>query len=222
MNKKLSIAIDGPAGAGKTTQAKALAKALGYVYVDTGAMYRALAVYMQDEELEDVSEILPEVNLQATWDEKGNQRMSINGVDVTDRLRTPEISRLASDISAIPEVRDFLLETQREIARENNVVMEGRDIGTVILPDATLKVFLTASLDERAWRRSRQLEPGTYLLPSVKKDIERRDRNDSSRDAAPLAQAADAILVDCTHMNIKETTQAVLRLWDEALARKAD
>lgn len=222
MNKKLSIAIDGPAGAGKTTQAKALAKALGYVYVDTGAMYRALAVYMQDEELEDVSEILPEVNLQATWDEKGNQRMSINGVDVTDRLRTPEISRLASDISAIPEVRDFLLETQREIARENNVVMEGRDIGTVILPDATLKVFLTASLDERAWRRSRQLEPGTYLLPSVKKDIERRDRNDSSRDAAPLAQAEDAILVDCTHMNIKETTQAVLRLWDEALARKAD
>ena len=148
--------------------------------------------------------------------------MSINGVDVTDRLRTPEISRLASDISAIPEVRDFLLETQREIARENNVVMEGRDIGTVILPDATLKVFLTASLDERAWRRSRQLEPGTYLLPSVKKDIERRDRNDSSRDAAPLAQAEDAILVDCTHMNIKETTQAVLRLWDEALARKAD
>ncbi len=222
MNKKLSIAIDGPAGAGKTTQAKALAKALGYVYVDTGAMYRALAVYMQDEELKDVPEILPEVNLQSTWDEKGNQRMSINGVDVTDRLRTPEISRLASDISAIPEVRDFLLETQREIARENNVVMEGRDIGTVILPDATLKVFLTASLDERAWRRSRQLEPGTYLLPSVKKDIERRDRNDSSRDAAPLAQAEDAILVDCTHMNIKETTQAVLRLWDEALARKAD
>ena len=222
MNKKLSIATDGPAGAGKTTQAKALAKALGYVYVDTGAMYRALAVYMQDEELKDVPEILPEVNLQSTWDEKGNQRMSINGVDVTDRLRTPEISRLASDISAIPEVRDFLLETQREIARENNVVMEGRDIGTVILPDATLKVFLTASLDERAWRRSRQLEPGTYLLPSVKKDIERRDRNDSSRDAAPLAQAEDAILVDCTHMNIKETTQAVLRLWDEALARKAD
>lgn len=222
MNKKLSIAIDGPAGAGKTTQAKALAKALGYVYVDTGAMYRALAVYMQDEELEDVSEILSEVNLQASWDEKGNQRMSINGVDVTDRLRTPEISQLASDISAIPEVRGFLLETQREIAQENNVVMEGRDIGTVILPDATLKVFLTASLDERAWRRSIQLEPGTYLLPSVKKDIERRDRNDSSRDAAPLAQAEDAILVDCTHMDIKETTQAVLRLWDEALDRKAD
>ena len=222
MNKKLSIAIDGPAGAGKTTQAKALAKALGYVYVDTGAMYRALAVYMQDEELKDVPEILPEVNLQSTWDEKGNQRMSINGVDVTDRLRTPEISRLASDISAIPEVRDFLLETQREIARENNVVMEGRDIGTVILPDATLKVFLTASLDERAWRRSRQLEPGTYLLSSVKKDIERRDRNDSSRDAAPLMQAEDAILVDCTRMDIKETTQAVLRLWGEALARKAD
>ena len=150
MTKNFSIAIDGPAGAGKTTQAKALAKALGFVYVDTGAMYRALAVYMQGEELEDVPEILPEVNLQAAWDEEGNQRMSINGVDVTDLLRTPEISRLASDISAIPEVRDFLLETQREIARENNVVMEGRDIGTVILPDATLKIFLTASLDQAA------------------------------------------------------------------------
>ena len=222
MTKNFSIAIDGPAGVGKTTQAKALAKALGFVYVDTGAVYRALAVYMQGEELEDVPEILPEVNLQAAWDEEGNQRMSINGVDVTDLLRTPEISRLASDISAIPEVRDFLLETQREIARENNVVMEGRDIGTVILPDATLKIFLTASLDERAWRRSRQLEPGTYLLSSVKKDIERRDRNDSSRDAAPLMQAEDAILVDCTRMDIKETTQAVLRLWGEALARKAD
>ena len=222
MTKKFSIAIDGPAGAGKTTQAKALAKALGFVYVDTGAMYRALAVYMRDKPMEQVPAALAEVQLRATWDEKGNQRMSINGVDVTDRLRTPEISRLASDISAVPEVRDFLLETQREIARENNVVMEGRDIGTVILPDATLKIFLTASLDERAWRRSRQLEPGTYLLSSVKKDIERRDRNDSSRDAAPLMQAEDAILVDCTRMDIKETTQAVLRLWGEALARKAD
>ena len=222
MTKKFSIAIDGPAGAGKTTQAKALAKALGFVYVDTGAMYRALAVYMRDKPMEQVPAALAEVQLRATWDEKGNQRMSINGVDVTDLLRTPEISRLASDISAIPEVRDFLLETQREIARENNVVMEGRDIGTVILPDATLKIFLTASLDERAWRRSRQLEPGTYLLSSVKKDIERRDRNDSSRDAAPLMQAEDAILVDCTRMDIKETTQAVLRLWGEALARKAD
>ena len=222
MTKKFSIAIDGPAGAGKTTQAKALAKALGFVYVDTGAMYRALAVYMRDKPMEQVPAALAEVQLRATWDEKGNQRMSINGVDVTDLLRTPEISRLASDISTIPEVRDFLLETQREIARENNVVMEGRDIGTVILPDATLKIFLTASLDERAWRRSRQLEPGTYLLSSVKKDIERRDRNDSSRDAAPLMQAEDAILVDCTRMDIKETTQAVLRLWGEALARKAD
>ena len=222
MTKNFSIAIDGPAGAGKTTQAKALAKALGFVYVDTGAMYRALAVYMQGEELEDVPEILPEVNLQAAWDEEGNQRMSINGVDVTDLLRTPEISRLASDISTIPEVRDFLLETQREIARENNVVMEGRDIGTVILPDATLKIFLTASLDERAWRRSRQLEPGTYLLSSVKKDIERRDRNDSSRNAAPLTRAEDAILVNCTYMTANETTQVILRLWGEALAHEAD
>lgn len=221
MTKKFSIAIDGPAGAGKTTQAKALAKALGFVYADTGAMYRALAVYMRDKPMEQVPAALAEVQLRATWDEKGNQRMSINGVDVTDRLRTPEISRLASDISAVPEVRDFLLETQREIARENNVVMEGRDIGTVILPDATLKIFLTASLDERAWRRSRQLEPGTYLLSSVKKDIERRDRNDSSRNAAPLTRAEDAILVDCTCMDVKETTQTILRLWGEALAQKA-
>lgn len=222
MTKKFSITIDGPAGAGKTTQAKALAKALGFVYVDTGAMYRALAVYMRDKPMEQVPAALTEVNLQAAWDEEGNQRMVVNGEDVTDRLRTPEISRLASDISAIPEVRDFLLETQREIARENNVVMEGRDIGTVILPDATLKIFLTASLDERAWRRSQQLEPGTYLLPSVRKDIERRDRNDSSRDAAPLTRAEDATLVNSTYMNARETTQVILRLWGEALAQKAD
>lgn len=115
MTKKFSIAIDGPAGAGKTTQAKALAKALGFVYVDTGAMYRALAVYMRDKPMEQVPAALAEVQLRATWDEKGNQRMSINGVDVTDRLRTPEISRLASDISAVPEVRDFMLKPNAKL-----------------------------------------------------------------------------------------------------------
>lgn len=217
MNRNFSIAIDGPAGAGKTTQAKALAKALGFVYVDTGAMYRTLAFYTRDASLDEVPAALSDVRLRAAWDENGNQRMFLNEVDVTGRLRTPDISKRTSDISALPEVRSFLLETQREIARENNVVMEGRDIGTVILPNATLKVFLTANLDARAWRRSQQLEPGTFLLPALKEAIEKRDRNDSTRDAAPLKKAEDAILVDCSHMSIEETTKAILCLWNKVM-----
>ena len=220
MNRNFSIAIDGPAGAGKTTQAKALAKALGFVYVDTGAMYRTLALYTRDASLDEIPAALADVKLRAAWDENGNQRMFLNEVDVTGRLRTPDISKRASDISALPEVRSFLLETQREIARENNVVMEGRDIGTVILPYATLKVFLTANLDARAWRRSQQLEPGTFLLSALKEAIERRDRNDSTRDAAPLKKAEDAILVDCSHMSIEETTKSILCLWNKAMEQE--
>lgn len=217
MKGNYSIAIDGPAGAGKTTQAKAIAKALGFVYVDTGAMYRALAYYTRDVPVEQVPAALADIALHAVWDEEGNQRMFVNGVDVTSHLRTPDISKRASDISALPEVRDFLLETQRKIARENSVVMEGRDIGTVILPDADLKIFLTANLDARAWRRSRQMEPGTYLLQDLKGIIEKRDRNDSTRDAAPLKQAEDAILVDCSYISIEETTKTILRLWQDAV-----
>lgn len=215
---KLSIAIDGPAGAGKTTQARALAKELGFVYVDTGAMYRTLALATRDKPMQEIPAALDNIKLQADWDDQGSQWMYFNGMDVTDRIRTPSVSKRASDISALSAVREFLLETQKEIARKHNVVMEGRDIGTVILPDATLKIFLTANLDARAWRRSRQLRPGTYLLADLKKDIEMRDHNDSTRDIAPLKQAEDAVLVDCSYMSIEETTQAILRLWQKAMA----
>ena len=135
--------------------------------------------------------------------------------DVTHLLRTPEVTKLASDISAIPRVREFLLEMQRSIARNNNVVMEGRDIGTVILPDATLKVFLTADLDTRAWRRSRQMEPGSYLLPQLKEQIRQRDEDNSKRDIAPLMQAEDAILVDNSRQTPQETTAMILSLWEQ-------
>lgn len=220
MKKTMSIAIDGPAGAGKTTQAKALAKALGFVYVDTGALYRTIALYMiQTGKTEaDIDEILATIDMRPEYGRKDGQRMYLGMRDVTHLLRTPEVTKLASDISAIPRVREFLLEMQRSIARNNNVVMEGRDIGTVILPGATLKVFLTADLDTRAWRRSRQMEPGSYLLPQLKEQIRKRDEDNSTREAAPLIQAEDAILVDNSRQTPQETTAAILALWKNAQA----
>ena len=217
MKKTMSIAIDGPAGAGKTTQAKALAKALGFVYVDTGALYRTIALYMiQTGKPEaDIDEILATIDMRPEYGRKDGQRMYLGMRDVTHLLRTPEVTKLASDISAIPRVREFLLEMQRSIARNNNVVMEGRDIGTVILPDATLKVFLTADLDTRAWRRSRQMEPGSYLLPQLKEQIRQRDEDNSKRDIAPLMQAEDAILVDNSRQTPQETTAMILSLWEQ-------
>lgn len=217
MKKTMSIAIDGPAGAGKTTQAKALAKALGFVYVDTGALYRTIALYMiQTGKTEaDIDEILATIDMRPEYGRKDGQRMYLGMRDVTHLLRTPEVTKLASDISAIPRVREFLLEMQRSIARNNNVVMEGRDIGTVILPDATLKVFLTADLDTRAWRRSRQMEPGSYLLPQLKEQIRQRDEDNSKRDIAPLMQAEDAILVDNSRQTPQETTAMILSLWEQ-------
>lgn len=217
MKKTMSIAIDGPAGAGKTTQAKALAKALGFVYVDTGALYRTIALYMiQTGKTEaDIDEILATIDMRPEYGRKDGQRMYLGMRDVTHLLRTPEVTKLASDISAIPRVREFLLEMQRSIARNNNVVMEGRDIGTVILPGATLKVFLTADLDTRAWRRSRQMEPGSYLLPQLKEQIRQRDEDNSKRDIAPLMQAEDAILVDNSRQTPQETTAMILSLWEQ-------
>lgn len=217
MKKTMSIAIDGPAGAGKTTQAKALAKALGFVYVDTGALYRTIALYMiQTGKTEaDIDEILATIDMRPEYGRKDGRRMYLGMRDVTHLLRTPEVTKLASDISAIPRVREFLLEMQRSIARNNNVVMEGRDIGTVILPDATLKVFLTADLDTRAWRRSRQMEPGSYLLPQLKEQIRQRDEDNSKRDIAPLMQAEDAILVDNSRQTPQETTAMILSLWEQ-------
>lgn len=217
MKTMLSIAIDGPAGAGKTTQARAVANALGFVYVDTGSLYRTIALYMdwKNKSAADIKELLADIDMYPVYDKEGGQHMYLGQQDVTHLLRSHAVTKLASDISAIPCVREFLLEMQRSIARDNNVVMEGRDIGTVILPDATLKVFLTADLDTRAWRRACQMEPGSCLFSKLKEEIRQRDEDNSKREAAPLLQADDAILLDNTNQTPGETTATILALWKE-------
>ena len=214
--KFISIAIDGPVAAGKTTQAKLLAKELGFLYVDTGAMYRTLAVFMTwfPTLAPSMEKVLAGINMKLKRGQDGEQRMFLGTEDVTDQLRTPKISKLASNISALPCVRDFLLGMQRKAAEENDVVMEGRDIGTVILPDATVKIFLTADADMRAFRRWRELKQKgqTENFYNVMEDLKARDYNDSHREVAPLKQAEDAILLDCTELSSRETTQALLEI----------
>lgn len=214
--KFISIAIDGPVAAGKTTQAKLLAKELGFLYVDTGAMYRTIAVFMTwfPTLAPSMEKVLAGINMKLKRGQDGEQRMFLGTEDVTDQLRTPKISKLASNISALPCVRDFLLGMQRKAAEENDVVMEGRDIGTVILPDATVKIFLTADADMRAFRRWRELKQKgqTENFYNVMEDLKARDYNDSHREVAPLKQAEDAILLDCTELSSQETTQALLEI----------
>lgn len=217
MNEKfVSIAIDGPVAAGKTTQAKRLAEALGFLYMDTGALYRTIACYMErcGKNIADIDEVLASIDMHLERDEKGQQRMFLGAEDVTDHLRTPSISKLASDISAVPAVREFLLDMQRSVAKEQNMVMEGRDIGTVVLPDATVKIFLTADADVRTCRRwlelKRKGQPEGFH--KVMYDLIDRDYNDSHREVAPLKQADDAILLDCTELSSRETTQALLEI----------
>lgn len=214
--KFISIAIDGPVAAGKTTQAKLLAKELGFLYVDTGAMYRTIAVFMTwfPTLAPSMEKVLAGINMKLKRGQDGEQRMFLGTEDVTDQLRTPKISKLASNISALPCVRDFLLGMQRKAAEENDVVMEGRDIGTVILPDATVKIFLTADADMRAFRRWRELKQKgqTENFYNVMEDLKARDYNDSHREVAPLKQAEDAILLDCTELSSRETTQALLEI----------
>lgn len=214
--KFVSIAIDGPVAAGKTTQAKLLAKELGFLYVDTGAMYRTIAVFMTwfPTLAPSMEKALACINMKLKRGQDGEQRMFLGTEDVTDQLRTPEISKLASDISALPCVRDFLLGMQRKAAEENDVVMEGRDIGTVILPDATVKIFLTADADMRAFRRWRELKQKGQAenFYNVMEDLKARDYNDSHREVAPLKQAEDAILLDCTELSSRETTQTLLEI----------
>lgn len=210
----IAIAIDGPVAAGKTTQAKLLAKELGFLYVDTGAMYRTIAVFMTwfPTLAPSMEKVLACINMTLKRGQDGEQRMLLGTEDVTDQLRTPKISKLASDISALPCVRDFLLGMQRKAAEENDVVMEGRDIGTVILPDATVKIFLTADSDVRICRRwlemKRKGQPVGFH--QVMADLIDRDYNDSHREIAPLKQADDAIVLDCTDLSIRETTSALL------------
>ena len=214
--KFISIAIEGPVAAGKTTQAKLLAKELGFLYVDTGAMYRTIAVFMTwfPTLAPSMEKVLAGINMKLKRGQDGEQRMFLGTEDVTDQLRTPKISKLASNISALPCVRDFLLGMQRKAAEENDVVMEGRDIGTVILPDATVKIFLTADADMRAFRRWRELKQKgqTENFYNVMEDLKARDYNDSHREVAPLKQAEDAILLDCTELSSRETTQALLEI----------
>ena len=212
------VALDGPAGAGKSTVAKAVAKNLEILYVDTGALYRSLALFAINNNVdcrdeENVLKILDKANVELKYVDKV-QRVFLNGEDVSEKIRTPEISMGASDISAIPAVRQFLLDLQRKIAKENSVIMDGRDIGTVILPDAEVKIFITASAEIRAKRRYDELiEKGQDVVyKDVLKDVIERDYNDSHRKIAPLKQADDAILLDTSSLSLDESIDAVIEI----------
>ena len=220
----IRIAIDGPSGAGKSTLARAIAGKLGYLYVDTGAIYRTVGYYARGRGLdlkdgEAVAAALPEVTVGMAYGEDGLQHMLLNGEDVTEAIRLPEISLCASAVSAHPGVRAFLLEMQRKLAREHSVIMDGRDIGTVVLPDAEVKIFLTASPEARAERRWRELEQRGQQadLETVLRDIRQRDDQDEHRAAAPLRQAEDAVLLDTTRLDLEGSLEALLAIVKERI-----
>ena len=218
-----AVAIDGPAGAGKSSLAKAAAQELGFVYVDTGALYRTVALYLL-EQGEDpgnpqaAEAALPHIQVGLEHTPEG-QKMYLCGREVTGLIRTPEVSMAASKVSAIPAVRAFLLELQRDLARKNNVLMDGRDIGTVVLPSAQLKIFLTASPEERARRRVAQLEeagqPADFA--SILRDIQQRDYQDSHRETAPLRPAEDAVLLDNSDFTFQQSVERLVGLVRERL-----
>ena len=204
----INIAIDGPAGAGKSSIAKAVAAEIGFIYVDTGALYRSIALFALENKLENEELIksLDKINVSLEYIDKA-QHVILNGRDVSDLIRTPEVSMNASKVSAIPEVRDFLFGLQKKIASENNIIMDGRDIGTVVLPNANLKVFLTATAEERANRRFKEMTDKTISYEQVLEDIKQRDYNDMNRKTAPLRQAEDAVLLDTTAMTVEESKE---------------
>ena len=212
------IAIDGPSGAGKSSIAKALAKEMGIVYVDTGALYRTIGFYVRSQgvdpkDADGVTRLLPDIHIEVKY-ENGTQCVYLNGENLGDRIREPEISMYASAVSAIPAVREFLLETQRSIARTNSVVMDGRDIGTVILPDAEVKIFLTASNECRAERRLLELrEKGIETtFEEVLADMTERDNNDKNRAVAPAVPAPDAVFLDNSKYTVAETLAEAMKL----------
>lgn len=214
-----SVAIDGPSGAGKSTLAKAAAAQLGILYVDTGAIYRSIGYYMfkHDIDPKDAARVisaLPSIDVEMGYDEDGLQRMYLNGEDVTKAIRLPEISMYASAVSAIPEVRAFLLDMQRDLAKKQSVIMDGRDIGTVVLPEAKVKIYLTARAEVRAQRRMKELEqrgtPSSY--EEVLRQIEERDYADMHREIAPLRQAEDAVLLDTSELDFEQSQEALLTL----------
>ena len=218
MNERIySIAIDGPSGAGKSTLAKAVAAERNILYVDTGAIYRTIGYYVFQQDIdphdsEQVIAVLPEIHVDMVYSEDGLQHMLLNGEDVTDEIRLPQISLYASAVSAIPEVRGFLLEMQRELARTRSVIMDGRDIGTVVLPDADVKIYLTADVEKRALRRLKELEQRGTPRPyeEVLQEMQARDWADSHREIAPLREAEDAIRVDTSDLNFEESKEALL------------
>ena len=217
----VNIAIDGPAGAGKSTVARAAAKELGYIYVDTGALYRAVGVYalkhgIATRDAENIEKMLPGVTVELRFID-GEQQVFLNGENVSGEIRTPEASMAASDVSAIPAVRSFLFDLQRDIARKNNCLMDGRDIGTNILPNAELKIYLTASVDVRAKRRYDELilKGENPNLEDIKKGIETRDYQDMNRDIAPLKQADDAEYIDSSDMTIAQVVDKIVKLAKE-------
>ena len=219
MAKHYSVAIDGPAGAGKSTIARALAKELGYYSVDTGAIYRTVGYFMDlwgvsPKDVDGINRYIDELTVDIRYDDDGKQHMLMNGIDVTDDIRTPEISQIASTISAHKVVRDTLLDMQREMARKHNVIMDGRDIGTVVLPKADVKIFMTASAQVRAQRRYAELQAkgSTDSYEKVLADIEKRDYQDSHREVAPLKQAEDAVLLDTSNLTIEQVIAEMKRI----------
>ncbi len=222
----INVALDGPSGAGKSTIAKKIAALLGFVYVDTGALYRSIAYYVINnggdvKDPEQVISMLPGIDVKLKYRRKA-QCVILCGEDVSDKIRTPEISMGASAVSAIPAVREFLFDLQRSIAAENDIIMDGRDIGTVVLPDADVKIFLTASAEERANRRFKELQekgdPSTY--EEVLADINQRDYNDTHREIAPLRKAEDAVEVDSTSLTLDETAEAIAAIIEEKTGAK--
>ena len=214
-----SIALDGPSGAGKSTLAKMAAEHFGIIYVDTGALYRCIGLHVlrngiSSKDLSGVTKLLPEIILEMKYDSDGSQRTLLCGEDVTGYIRMPEVSKYASDVSAMPPVRDSLLSMQREMALKYDVVMDGRDIGTVVLPQAGLKVFLTAEPEVRARRRFIELREKNVdtSYEEVMNDMVNRDKNDSERAAAPLIAAKDAVILDTTDINIEESAQILYNL----------
>ena len=225
MGKRISVAIDGPAGAGKSTIARRLAENLGFRYVDTGAIYRTVAYFMDlwgvsPKDVDGVNRYIDELTVGITYDDAGKQHMLMNGMDVTEDIRTQEISQKASLISAHAVVRDVLLDMQREMAEQYDVVMDGRDIGSVVLPKATVKIFLTASPEVRARRRYNELvEKGQKAnYEQVLKEVRQRDYQDTHREIAPLKMCRDSVKVDTSEMTLEASIAAIQKIVEEKIS----
>lgn len=226
MAKKISVAIDGPAGAGKSTIAKRLAKELGYMYVDTGAIYRTVAYFfdlwgVSPKDIDGINRYIDELNVGIEYDEDGVQHMIMNGLDVTEDIRTPDISQKASVIAAHAIVREMLLDMQRDVAKQYNVIMDGRDIGSVVLPKATVKIFLTASTEVRAKRRTEELlaKGQKVNYEKILKDIQQRDYQDTHREIAPLKMCRDSVKVDTSELDIDGVVAAIREIIQKKVAQ---